>query len=196
MSGVLVAKTRGFWGQSIKLSVKEKLLVCGKGKLFQLMQSQPIKKSIFQHTKTSISHCTKANVQLQILSAKTYCELAVKQLFFRKTTVLRLHYGNPFAPIQSLYAAVLRAKPVSIRAAGKLYKITSGRALNRGRRTESRVLFGYFLHDAKSDNSFPFRKASRFSKPRSSPPQWHLRTATIKTFLRELRGLVNLESAH
>ena len=26
--------------------------------------------------------------------------------------------------------------------------------LNRGRRTESRVLFGYFLHDAKSDNSF------------------------------------------
>ena len=131
MSGVLVAKTRGFWGQSIKLSVKEKLLVCGKGKLFQLMQSQPIKKSIFQHTKTSISHCTKANVQLQILSAKTYCELAVKQLFFRKTTVLRLHYGNPFAPIQSLYAAVLRAKPVSIRAAGKLYKITSGRALNR-----------------------------------------------------------------
>ena len=26
--------------------------------------------------------------------------------------------------------------------------------LNRGRRTESRVLFGYFLHDAKSDNPF------------------------------------------
>ena len=26
--------------------------------------------------------------------------------------------------------------------------------LNRGRRTESRVLFGYFLHDAKSDNPY------------------------------------------
>ena len=38
-------------------------------------------------------------------------------------------------------------------------KIFSGRALNQGRRTESRVLFGYFLHDAKSDNPFPFRKA-------------------------------------
>ena len=30
--------------------------------------------------------------------------------------------------------------------------------LNRGRRTESRVLFGYFLHDAKSDNPFPLRE--------------------------------------
>ena len=29
---------------------ERKLLVCGKGKLFQLMQSYPIKKSIFQHT--------------------------------------------------------------------------------------------------------------------------------------------------
>ena len=43
------------------------------------------------------------------------------------------------------------------------------RALNRGRRTESRVLFGYFLHNAKSDNPFPCR---------------------------ELRGSANLESAH
>ena len=41
--------------------------------------------------------------------------------------------------------------------------------LNRGRRTESRVLFGYFLHNAKSDNPFPCR---------------------------ELRGSTNLESAH
>ena len=45
-------------------------------------------------------------------------------------------------------------------------KIFSGRALNRGRRTESRVLFGYFLHDAKSNNPFPLQGASRFCKPR------------------------------
>ena len=32
--------------------------------------------------------------------------------------------------------------------------------LNRGRRTESRVLFGYFLHDAKSDN--PYSLAGSF----------------------------------
>ena len=37
-------------------------------------------------------------------------------------------------------------------------EIFSDRALNRGRRTESRVLFGYFLHDAKSDNPFPCRE--------------------------------------
>ncbi len=40
--------------------------------------------------------------------------------------------------------------------------------LNRGRRTESRVLFGYFLHDAKSDNPFSLQRTSRFSKPRFS----------------------------
>ena len=32
--------------------------------------------------------------------------------------------------------------------------------LNRGRRTESRVLFGYFLHDAKSDNPYSLAGSS------------------------------------
>ena len=83
-SGVFVAKTRGFCGKSVKLSVNGKLLVCGKGLFFRLMQSQPIKKSIFQRTTTPTSHRTKANVQSHVLSATTYCELAVKQLFFEK----------------------------------------------------------------------------------------------------------------
>ena len=96
------------------------------------MQSYPIKKSFFQHTKNSISHCTKANEQLQISSAKTYCELAVHLLIFEKISVLRLHYGNPFAPIQSLFAAVLQTKPVSTRAAGNFCEVSSDRALNRG----------------------------------------------------------------
>ena len=48
------------------------------------MQSYPIKKNCFQHTADAASHRNKTNVQLQILSAKTYCELAVKQLFFKK----------------------------------------------------------------------------------------------------------------
>ena len=121
-----------------KLSVNGKLLVCENGKLFQLMQSQPIKKSFFQRTTTPTLHYTKANEQLQILSAITYCELAVHLFFFEKTSVLRLHCGNPFAPIQSLYAAVLRAKPVSKRAAGSFCKVTSGRALNRPRSPEVR----------------------------------------------------------
>ena len=71
------------------------------------------KEKLFKHTKISTSHRTKANVQLQISSATTYCELAVQQSFFEKTSVLRLHYDNPFAPIQSLLTTVLQAKPVS-----------------------------------------------------------------------------------
>ena len=61
-----------------KVCAKERLLVCEKGLFFQLMQGYPIKKSIFQHTKISISHYTKANEQSQISSAKTSCELAVQ----------------------------------------------------------------------------------------------------------------------
>ena len=51
------------------------------------MQSPPIKKSFFQHTKISISHRTKANEQLQISSATTYCELAVHLFIFEKEKV-------------------------------------------------------------------------------------------------------------
>ena len=66
------------WMAIKKVCAKERLLVCEKGLFFQLMQGYPIKKSIFQHTKISISHYTKANVQLQISSAKPYCKLAVQ----------------------------------------------------------------------------------------------------------------------
>ena len=149
------------------------------------MQSFPIKKSFFQHTKISISHRTKANEQLQILSAKAYCELAVYLLFFEKITVLRLYYGNPFAPIQSLFAGVLRAKPVSIRAAGNFCKITSDRALNRPRSPEVRkplVYFWYFSYTRKVRKTFPFREASRFRKPQSSTQRLQLHATPIKSF--------------
>ena len=194
------------------------------------MQNQPIKKSFFQRTTTPTSHYTKANEQSHISSATTYCELAVHLFFFEKTSVLRLHYGNPFAPIQSLFAGVLQAKPVSARAAGSSCKITSDRALNRGsqgfadslkhgrlahvrsqfslfRRSPthknlppatfctSEHAFWFFLHDAKRINRFPFREAPRLRQPQISAPQPQLRTATIKTFLRKLRGSANLETA-
>ena len=61
--------------------------------------------------------------------------------------------------------------------------IFSDRALNRGRRTESRVLFGYFLHNAKSDNPFPLQRTSRFCKPRISALKHQFRTNKIKSFL-------------
>ncbi len=118
--------------------------------------------------------------------------------FSKNITVLRLYYGNPFAPIQSLFAGVLRAKPVSIRAAGNFCKITSDRALNRPRSPEVRkplVYFWYFSYTRKVRKTFLLQEVSRFCKPRISTPQPQLRTATIKTF-REIRGFANLESAH
>ena len=44
------------------------------------------------------------------------------------------------------------------------------------------MLFGYFLHNAKSDNSFSLQRTSRFCKPQFSSPQWRLHTNKIKTF--------------
>ena len=144
------------------------------------MQSHLIKKSIFQHTKISISHRTKTNVQLQILSAKTYCELAVQQFFFEKTSVLRQLYSYPFAPIQSLYAAVLQTKPVSIRAAGKFCVVSFGRALNRPRSPEARKPLACFLvlfaRRKKNVKTFPFAGSSEVtqtSKQHTKAPTSH-----------------------
>ena len=80
-----------------------------------------------------------------------------------------------------------------------------------GRRASPRVLFGYFLHDAKSDNPYslrrelrgfanldsahrsdifapqqlkPFKEASRFSKPRISAHKQHILSNPIKSFCR------------
>ena len=64
---------------------------------------------------------------------------------------------------------------------------------SRGSQT-SGVLLVLFVQ-AKRINSFPFRKAPRFCKPRNSTPQWQLRTATIKTFLREAPRFANLVQA-
>ena len=72
--------------------------------------------------------------------------------------------------------------------------------LNRPRSPEVRkplacflVLFARRKKNVKTSLS---QGAPRFCKPRSSPLQLQLRTATIKTFLREHRGFANLEPAH
>ena len=132
---------------------------------FWLSKAIRYRKNSFQHCKTPTSQCTKTNVQLQISSAITYCELTVHLLIFEKTSVLRQLYSYPFAPIQ-IIAGDIRKTAVFCFAgylmnAGHFRKNTvSTGDLNRGRRTESRVLFGYFLHDAKSDNSYPFAGSS------------------------------------
>ena len=58
--------------------------------------------------------------------------------------------------------------------------------LNRPRSPEVRKPLACFLvlfaRRKKNVKTFPLQGASRFCKPRISPPQWHLRTATIKSF--------------
>ena len=71
---------------------------------FLLIQGYPIKKKLFQRTTTPTSHRTKANAQLQISSATTYCELAVHLFIFEKpqscvcTTVTLSHRFKAFSP--------------------------------------------------------------------------------------------------
>ena len=140
------------------------------------MQSYPIKKSFFQHTKNSISHCTKANEQLQISSAKTYCELAVHLLIFEKISVLRLHYGNPFAPIQIL--TVDTRKPCNTRHS----------RLHDERRTFSQQLYIDRRFESRSQDGVVSLKhgrlahvRSQFSLFRRSPTHKNLPPATFCT---------------
>ena len=71
---------------------------------FLLIQGYPIKKKLFQRTTTPTSHYTQTNVQSRILSATTYCELAVHLLIFEKhpscvcTTVTLSHRFKAFTP--------------------------------------------------------------------------------------------------
>ena len=80
------------------------------------------------------------------------------------------------------------------------YNHVSTGDLNRPRSPEVRkplacflVLFARRKKNVKTSLS---QGVSRFRKPQISAPQWQLRTATIKTFLRELRGSANLKAAH
>ena len=71
--------------------------------------------------------------------------------------------------------------------------------LNRPRSPEVRkplVYFWFFSYKRKARKTFLSQGAPRFCKPRPSPPQPQLRTATIKTFLWKLRGFANLKAAH
>ncbi|MGI6195877.1 MAG: hypothetical protein ACOYIO_02155 [Eubacteriales bacterium] len=71
--------------------------------------------------------------------------------------------------------------------------------LNRPRSPEVRkplVYFWYFSYTRKVRKTFLSQEDSRFCKPRISAPQPQLRTATIKNFLRKIRGSANLKTAH
>ena len=57
-------------------------LSCEKGLFFQLMQDQPIKKSLFSAQQIPILHRTQTNVQQPFLNSTCRCKLAVQQPFF------------------------------------------------------------------------------------------------------------------
>ena len=62
------------------------------------------KEKLFSAQENPIYRCTKANEQLQILSVKNYCELAVHLSFFEKyqscvcTTIILSHRFKAFSP--------------------------------------------------------------------------------------------------
>ena len=123
---------------------------------------------------------------------------------FRNFAVLRQHKGNPFAPIQILTGDTrkpcnaqrdrLHDERRSFQRKSRIERRFESSPESRGSQT-SGVLLVLFVH-AKRINPFPFREAPRLRKPRISVPQPQLRTATIKNFLRKLRGFANLEAAH
>ena len=121
-------------------------------------------KSSFQHGQTSTFHRTQTNVQSQISSAKPHCELAAKHPFFETSqscvsTMVTLSHRFKSSPSIPGNLAIPGTAGYMMNAGRFRNNYISTGDLNRGRRTESRVLFGYFLHDAKSDSPFPLRES-------------------------------------
>ena len=85
--------------------------------------------------------------------------------FYLRSNSLRCNAGTShrFKAFSPPFCAKNRVRLVLPESSAKIF---SGRALNRGRRTESRVLFGYFLHNAKSDK--PYSCAGSFEVLRTS----------------------------
>ena len=134
------------------------------------MQGNEKMKSFFINpTTATLSHRTQTNVQSQISSVKTYCELAAKQPIFETSqscvsTTATLSYRFKSSPSISGKFVIFCTAGYLMNAGHFRKNHVSSGDLNRGRRTESRVLFGYFLHNAKSDNPFSFAGSSEVSQ--------------------------------
>ena len=134
------------------------------------------KKLFYKTTTATISHRTQINVQQPFSNTACHCELAESSLFFVtsqscvSSTVTLSHRFKSSTAISGK-AEISGAAGYLMNAGHFSENYVSSGDLNRGRRTESRVLFGYFLHNAKSDNPFSLQRTSRFCKPRFSSPQ-------------------------
>ena len=149
---------------------------CEKDLFFSSCKATRKRKVFSQRTAATLFHCAQTNVQQPFLNTACHCELAESPLFFETLQSC----GCTAAPLSYRFKSspAIPGKPAILGTAG--YMMTAGHFhrnlvstgdLNRGRRAESRVLFGYFLHDAKSDNPFSLQRISRFCKPQISPPQ-------------------------
>ena len=175
----------------------ENFLVCEKGSFFSPCKANRKRKAFFSAQRHRL---------------RTAPKLTSSHKFHLRKPTVSLHYNNSFSKNISLASAVqlpfrTDSKPLCRRFAGKTgFDMSRRKTLqnhfrqsfesspeSRGSQT-SGVLLVLFVQ-AKRINPFPFREASRCCKPRSSPPQRQLHTATIKTFLRELRGSANLEKS-
>ena len=94
-----------------------------------------------------------------------YCELAVKQPFFETSqscvsTKVTLSHRFKSSPAISGKVALSGAAGYMMMAGHFCKNLESSGDLNRGSQGLPRVLFGYFLHDAKSNN--PYSLAGSF----------------------------------
>ena len=162
-------------------------------------------KSSFQHGQTSTFHRTQTNVQSQISSVKTYCELAERLLFFETSqscvsTIATLSHRFKSSPAIPGKLAVPDTAGYMMKAGHFSKSHVSSGDLNRLRSPEVRKPLACFLvlfaRRKKNVKTSPLQEAPRFSKPRNSTPKHQLPTATIKTFLRKIRGFANLASAY
>ena len=143
-----VRKKGGFRVQLERFSSKRNIFVLRKRHfyLMQIMQSQPIKKSFFSTRQNLNFHRTPTNVQQPFLNTACHCELAVKQPFFETpqscvSTTVTLSHRFKSSPAIPGKVAIPGAAGYMMNAGHFRQNYVSSGDLNRGRRTESRVLF-------------------------------------------------------
>ena len=158
-------------------------------------------KPFFSTAKSQFPTAPKLTCSYKFHPRKPYCELAVQQPFFEtsqscvstKATLSHRFKSSPAIPGK---LAIPVAAGYLMSAGHFSRNLVSSGDLNRGSQGLPRVLFGYFLHDAKSDNPYSLSEASMFCEPRSSAQNYKFALTKLKPSQKEIRGSANLESAH
>ena len=137
---------KGLFFQLMQDNLEKKGFWVTKKQRFQFVQSQPIKKSFFSTRQNLNFHRTPTNVQQPFLNTACHCELAAKQPFFETSqscvcTTVTLSHRFKSSPAIPGKVAIPGAAGYMMNAGHFRQNYVSSGDLNRGRRTESRVLF-------------------------------------------------------